>query len=86
MIHAARTRKNYETVAAHTCSKRKNLGAFACENSLRRPVESIDKAWQARASSFFSIRDEATRFANDRTKIHCCASFGGASAEVDSVD
>ena len=44
MIHVARTRKSYETVAAYTCSKRKNLGSFACENSLRRPVESIDKA------------------------------------------
>jgi site-specific DNA recombinase len=44
MIHVARTRKSYETVAAYTCSKRKNLGSFACKNSLRRPVESIDKA------------------------------------------
>jgi len=44
MIHVAQTRKSYETVAAYTCSKRKNLGSFACENSLRRPVESIDKA------------------------------------------
>jgi hypothetical protein len=44
MIHVARTRKSYETVAAYTCSKRKNLGSYACENSLRRPVESIDAA------------------------------------------
>ena len=43
-MHVAQTRRSYETVGAYACSKRKNLGSFACENSLRRPVESIDKA------------------------------------------
>ncbi len=44
MIHVARTCKRYATVASNACSGRKNRGTFACEKSLRRPVESIDKA------------------------------------------
>jgi len=44
MIHVARTRMSYDLVGAYACSKRKNLGSFACENSLRRPITSIDKA------------------------------------------
>lgn len=44
MIHVARTRKSHETVAADTCSKRKNLGSFARDNSFLRRAESIDAA------------------------------------------
>ena len=44
LIHVARTRKSYETVAAYACSRRKNQGKDACKNSLRRPVESVDAA------------------------------------------
>ncbi len=44
MIHVARTRMSYDLTSAYACSKRKNLGSFACENSLRRPIDAIDKA------------------------------------------
>jgi hypothetical protein len=44
LIHVARGKSGRENVAVYACSKRKNLGAFACENSLRRPVEFVDKA------------------------------------------
>lgn len=44
LIHVARGKNGRENVAVYACSKRKNLGAHACKNGLRRPVESVDTA------------------------------------------
>ncbi len=44
LIHVARGKRGSENVATYACSKRKNLGAHACKNSLRRPVEAINAA------------------------------------------
>ncbi len=42
LIHVARGKNGRENVAVYACSKRKNLGAHACKNGLRRPVEAVD--------------------------------------------
>ncbi len=44
LIHVARGKQGRENVAVYACSKRKNLGANACKNSLRRPVEVVNAA------------------------------------------
>ncbi len=44
LIHVARGKMGSDNATVYACSRRKNLGPHACQNSLRRPVESVDAA------------------------------------------